>query len=285
MNLSSQRRRPNRVSKQHPCPICGKTDWCMVGDAFVVCMKVPSDRPKEMADGTAGWLHPVATVTAPRPVREEKPAPILNVGGTLQRWSYDCKQRSLIPLSARLGVTEQSLQLLNCLHAPYRDVWAFPMRDGNNGFTGIRLRKSIMVWSESEQKDVEQADKWAERGSHSGLFIPQTKPQALVLIVEGPTDTAAALTIGYFAIGRPNCCGGIEHLKVAIRKLRIQRAVIVSDLDDPGLRGAHTLAEHLPIPTAIMVCPVKDMRAFVNHGGDQQTMDAIISTLVWRQPR
>lgn len=261
-----------RVSKSRPCDHCGHHDWCFYGgDAFDLCMRTASDRPKTLADGSVGWLHRVGDAPAPRPVREEKPAPILNVSELLHSWRRGRSGDRLDELSVDLGVTTWSLEALGCVHAPYCQTWGFPMRSGDNSYTGIRLRNI-------------NGDKWAEKGSHQGLFLPQVEPQTTVLITEGPTDTAAALSIGYFAIGKPNCCGGIPHLQEAVKRLKIRRAVIVSDLDDPGLRGAQTLAMHLPIPTAILLCPAKDMRQAVKNGMDKEMCDAAIRQLVWRQP-
>ena len=104
------------------------------------------------------------------------------------------------------------------------------------------------------------------------------------MITEGPTDTAAAISLGYFAIGRPNCCGGIEFIKSALRYLGIRRAVIVSDLDDPGLRGATTLGLHLKIPWAILTVPSKDFRKAVMAWMTKQICDNSINQLLWQSP-
>lgn len=264
--------KPVRVTSQNKCPVCDHPDWCLVGDEWVLCMRVLSERPKNLADGSTGYLHAI-NGDRPKvvPTYQEKPAPLLNVSLLMDLWKKDRSGHRLDALSVDLGVTTWSLEVLECVHAPYHETYAFPMRSGDNSYTGIRLRKI-------------NGEKWAERGSHQGLFIPQVEPQKTVLITEGPTDTAAALSIGYFAIGKPNCCGGIEHLKIAVKKLGIRRAVIVSDLDDPGLRGAQTLAMHLPIPTAILLCPAKDMRQAVKNGMDKGMCDAAIHQLIWRQP-
>lgn len=42
-----------RVNRQHPCPICGHTDWCTYTSKYAVCMRVQSD--KEAKNG--GWVH------------------------------------------------------------------------------------------------------------------------------------------------------------------------------------------------------------------------------------
>jgi len=46
-----------RVSKRNPCPICGHDHWCyFLNEHTVVCMRVPSDRPKR-ASGFGGYIH------------------------------------------------------------------------------------------------------------------------------------------------------------------------------------------------------------------------------------
>lgn len=46
-----------RVSRKHPCPVCGKATWCMVAresdPSRTICQRVESSRRW----GTAGWLH------------------------------------------------------------------------------------------------------------------------------------------------------------------------------------------------------------------------------------
>ena len=259
---------PVRVGKNNLCPVCQRDTWCLVGTRYVVCMRVQSGQPKQLAGGEVGWLHPIGADYAPPVMERERPAPLLNVSETLTEWAAMRWSQSISTLSSELGVTNIALEQLGCVRAPYHETWAFPMRTGDNSVCGIRLRNI-------------EGKKWAERGSHAGLFIPQGGQQDTPLIVEGPTDCAAALTIGYYAIGRPSCSGGVDHLKELVKRSRFKRAVIVSDLDDAGLRGAKTLCEHLPIPTAILVCPAKDMRAFVNNGGDRIMLDAMIDQLVW----
>ncbi|ABO49519.1 toprim [Desulforamulus reducens MI-1] len=44
-----------RVNRQQPCPVCGKTDWCSFNDRIAICMRVESNHlvPGKMG----GWLH------------------------------------------------------------------------------------------------------------------------------------------------------------------------------------------------------------------------------------
>lgn len=264
--------KPVRVSRQNHCPICGKPDWCMVGDAYVLCMRVQSNKPKTLQGGEVGWLHVRGDHPPLRPENPEPPRPVLDVNKILEEWSQFRNGPRLTELSVNLGVSVLSLQALEVVHAPYHNTWAFPMRTGDNAYCGIRLRNL-------------KGEKWAQRGSHQGLFIPQMKlsSEQMILIVEGPTDCAAALTMGFYAIGRPSCSGGVDHLRTIIKHKNIRRAVIVADLDDPGLRGAKGLQELLPISTCILVCPAKDVRTFVNNGGNRDMIQSMVGQLLWRQ--
>ncbi len=43
-----------RHTRAHPCPICGKPDWCRsFDDGYVECMRVESNRPTR----NQGYLH------------------------------------------------------------------------------------------------------------------------------------------------------------------------------------------------------------------------------------
>jgi hypothetical protein len=100
-----------------------------------------------------------------------------------------------------------------------------------------------------------------------------------LLICEGPTDTAAALDLGFDGIGRPSCSSRIEMTgKAAKGRMEI---VIVGDGDAPGRRGAeklaHTMALHYP--TVKIVYPpdsVKDLRDWLGAGLSGETLQRII---------
>ncbi len=262
---------PVRVTTAHPCPICGRSSWCMIGDRDVFCMRVTSTKTKEFKDGSVAYLHPVGKTAQNLSTRTQRKPVTLDVRTVLKEWGRFNRSGSMGLLAENLGVTLESLESLGCTKAPMHGTWAFPMSNGEGEFCGIRLRR-------------DNGDKWAERGSHQGLFIPQVAFSPVILLCEGPTDTAAALSLGYSAVGRPNCCGGIEQIKTLVARLHVRMAVIVSDLDDAGLRGARTLQEHLPIATAILVLPSKDLRGAVRAGIDRATVDAMISQLIWRRP-
>jgi 5S rRNA maturation endonuclease (ribonuclease M5) len=105
------------------------------------------------------------------------------------------------------------------------------------------------------------------------------------LICEGPTDTAAALTLGYFGLGRPSCSGGTPHIIQTIKRLGILQVAIIADNDGPGLAGAKMLMEHLNIACCILVLPCKDLREFIASGGNQKTLDCIIKGTLWQRAK
>jgi hypothetical protein len=73
-------------------------------------------------------------------------------------------------------------------------------------------------------------------------------------------------------------------LKTFLSRNRFNQAVIVSDQDDPGLIGAKTLQEHLPIRSCIIVPPLRDLRESVKAGMDKQMIEGMIKQVVWKQP-
>lgn len=102
-------------------------------------------------------------------------------------------------------------------------------------------------------------------GSRNGLFIPQGKtPDGELWICEGPTDTAAALDLGHYAVGRPDCNGGGGFLQRFVRANHFSRAVIVADRDKPGQEGSHKLAREIHVTCRVWTppAPAKDLRAW-----------------------
>jgi DNA primase len=124
--------------------------------------------------------------------------------------------------------------------------------------------------------------KWAVRGSKAGLFIPfdagKRLPRSPLFVCEGPTDTAAALSIGFFAIGRPACLGQEEMVLTLIRKFHPQQIIVCYDNDKPGIAGADKLIRYIRCPVVRFVPPAKDLRHFVNLGGTKELVYSILGS-------
>lgn len=245
-------------------------------------MREPSDHPAK-----EGWYHPYAGKvqrTFRPPAREVTPS-MTNGEELMMSWECLASFQTQDYLARKLGVSRESLSWLRCAWAPVHKAWAFPMRDGDGKIVGIRLRN-------------EAGDKWAVKGSRQGLFIPayfegDQRYWDMCFVTEGPTDCAAMLSLGLYAIGRPSCNANPDQLKIALKNHQIRRVVIVSDNDDkrrlngqqwsPGLDGAKALGAALKLPHVIYVPPMKDVRDFLNSGGTKQLIMQEIASKVWKR--
>jgi DNA primase len=103
------------------------------------------------------------------------------------------------------------------------------------------------------------------------LFLPTAlRSGERLVIAEGPTDTAAILGLGFQAVGRPSCEGGVQQLVRLVRRLHVADVVIAADRDPPGQRGAARLADvlvqHAPVRVITPPEPAKDMREWIARG-------------------
>jgi hypothetical protein len=149
-------------------------------------------------------------------------------------------------------------------------TWAFPMKLGRGDVVGIRLRAG-------------NGRKWSVAGGREGLFIPADLPKcpAPLLIAEGPTDTAALLSMGLSAIGRPSCTGAVSQTVRLVQRLSPRSIAIVADADAPGRRGAHALGVVLAVytPSVRIIEPpagIKDVRAWRQQGATAADLMAAV---------
>lgn len=254
-----------RVSKQVPCGTCERPDWCLVKlgagsepEAYI-CARVES----RWRWGEAGWYHPVDG-REPHRGKRERWVQTLGAGESLDftRRARAASDRLIrcgaMPVVARdLGVSEVALERL--WTGVEGKAIVFPMRNGKFDVIGLRKR-----WPDGGKSSV--------RGSKNGVFVASNLTAGGTLYVtEGPTDTAALLTLHLPAIGRPSCNGGIKIVDELVQTLRPNRVVIVADADQPGQDGAHGLgaAVRLRVTDVRIVVPpepYKDAREWVEEG-------------------
>lgn len=248
-----------RVTRDRPCLVCGKPDWCCrtADGAAACCMRVES--PKPLRNG--GWLHRLDDGQNERTRPAARRMPAVTPTGTGRDWdalAESCRRRvdanALAGLARGLGVAADALTRLTV--GWDGAAWAFPMKDAAGRVVGIRRR-------------FPNGRKLSVKGGREGLFVPTDLPAAgLLLICEGPTDCAALLSLGLACIGRPSCTGGV---KLVCETARGRDAAIVADGDAPGHRGAATLAGALRLycPTVRVLTPpagVKDAREWLRRG-------------------
>jgi hypothetical protein len=227
-------------------------------------MRVQSDKPAK----SGGWMHRVEDVPrryVPPPARWQPPA--INAAKLMLEWRAATTATALAEFAASLGVSAPSLVAVGAAWAAPYSAWAFPMCDGYGGVVGVRLRN--------------ERGKFAVRGSRQGIFLADVPAQKTLFVCEGPTDTAAAVELGLFAVGRPNCCCGGPEIKVFARRMGCSRVVVISDNDKPGLDGARKVGGQLLLPFAVYVPPAKDLREFVRLGGTRGMIENTLNNTVW----
>ena len=127
-----------RVTRQRPCPICSKGDWCtFIGHddspEVVCCMRGESDQPAK----NGGWFHRLRDDDDwRRPIRrrairmmtDPKPA-----GIDFDRLAAECQAvtspEALGRLAADLGLSVESLRRLGVGWSVRHRAWTFPMSD------------------------------------------------------------------------------------------------------------------------------------------------------------
>jgi len=204
-----------RVTKDNPCPLCGREKWCMTNanGSAIVCTKQPSDRS---VGESGGWLHILD--------------PERNAGfkmSEMEQWHFRYN-RNLIEgideiVSELLGVSVESIRRLEVGFWPFGHLWTFPERDERGKIIGVLKRTN---------KGTKHMEKGGKRGLIYECPLPDTdKP---IIVVEGATDTLAAMDMGYVAIGRPSAEGGAKILR---ELLKGRDVIIIGENDDAGRKG------------------------------------------------
>ena len=238
---------------------------------MAICPRTPEGAISDL--GEAGYLHEVhPDHVTPRP------APAFESQNTVKvdfKWLSDIRRERAEPrlhdLARKLGV---SVDALRCLKVGYNDfdqTYTFPERDGHGNIIGILLR-----YPSGPKKRI--------KGSKSGLSYADAWDDGIgpAFAVEGPSDTAALMTLGLNAIGRPSNRGGYSHLADLLSDFPEDRNIVVLGDNDrkvdgfwPGKDGAIQTASEVSkrlertVYWALPPDGVKDARAWLNeHGGD-----------------
>jgi hypothetical protein len=258
-------RKWERVSRTKPCPVCGKPDWCVHVEGGTICPRTPEGSVRDLGD--AGYLHLDGTATARRrprtwPLREMHPDV-----GPIARECFNAADAPIHRerLSRLLDVDAGALERLGVGWNAERSAWTFPMSDGCGRIVGIQQRfrgtgdKRLMIM----------------KGHRSGLFEPIGMPDRSLggvdlVICEGASDTAAALSLGITAIGRLSCSAIQRETVERVRRLSPRSVIVVADNDAPGLEGAEKLLCALDgiAQTELRRPPdgIKDLRAWKQAG-------------------
>jgi hypothetical protein len=246
------------VTRSSPCPVCGKPDWCVHVDGGTICPRTES----RLRAGEAGWFHPDGEQRVRLPFRSWRIPPEGDDHGDLADRYFNAFNAgsARAALAARLEVGVGALERLRVGWNAALEAWTFPLRDARGRIVGIQNR-----FNSTDEKRV-------VRGHRAGVFEPaqlDVRGSAL-LVCEGASDTAAALTLGLEAIGRFSCEGTLSEVVSRVRLHRPRLVVIVRDNDEAGRRGADALLRALDgiVQASIRTPParIKDLRAWKQAG-------------------
>ena len=268
-----------RVTRSDPCPICGHSDWCLVAPdgTAAICPRTKDGAIKKCGDAgylhilddrhdghdrhrnSAKWRHTLTVV-------QGQDGQAQDFGQLSGQYQLQLTSERLHALARSLGLSAGSLQRLRL--GWDGSAWTFPMSDTFGKVIGIRRR--FLNGGKASVKD-----------SKTGLFIPMgLTGNDPLLLCEGPTDAAAALDLGFSAIGRPNCNSVVKMtVKAAQDRTEI---VVVADNDRAGGTGAERLAATLALccPCVKIIVPpdgIKDLRQWFNAGLTSEALRGTIA--------
>jgi hypothetical protein len=202
----------------------------------------------------------------PRPSRITISLPregVPNLGSMAEGFQHNAVVLGMIePLAQELGVTPSVLRRLAVGWNENARCWTFPLRDASLQVVGLNQR-------------FRNGDKRVMQGHHVGLYIPIDLPADLsghtLLVCEGGSDTAAALDMGFWPVGRFSCSTCEQMLVELVGRTRPAGVVIVADSDGPGRDGAASMA--FAITPRVASCRIieppegyKDLRCWLQGG-------------------
>lgn len=295
------------VTKDKPCPSCGKTDWCAWapdGDALR-CMRegaTPSGMVAGKTDRDGGKIYRYPKGTAPALKTSKRPVPPAGVpakfADVVTRLQSASTPETLAALATATGVPQTAwaklspgwadavaLRSMRAGGAGWEidrpeNAWAIPEYGGDGNVVGASLRAH----------DGRKGSPSSAVGARRGLVVPSDLHERgdPVLIVEGASDVAAGVAMGLAVVGRPSNRGGAEDLA---KLLEGRQVLVVGEHDAkpggkwPGRDGAIAVAGRLAaawgeaVPWTLPPQGSKDIRQYLTSkiagGLDANSADAM----------
>jgi hypothetical protein len=269
-----------RVGDKEECPVCGHKGWCLVArdGSSAICQRVESPKKRR----GAGYYHRLTDLPSNAPVRRPRaeppvagPTPAVDWEGLARacHGAIGTGRRELLAKS--LSVAPSALDRLAYGWSEDRACFTTPVRDARGSVIGIQTRGL-------------DGQKRMIKGSRQGLFVPDgLKGPGPLLICEGASDTAAALTLGFRALGRFSCTSGGDLLLERLQCVPERVVVVVSDSKPQEQEGAYDLARTLAnvgrrqVKVLEMPPGVKDLRTWLSTG---VTLSEVLRVVVCRFP-
>lgn len=262
----------DRVSAARPCPVCEKTDWCLLAadGSACICARVEQGAVKKCGD--AGYLHRlIEPVAATRPSKKKSPPQPNDWPVVATKLAIRFTPAHRLDLAHRLRLPPEAFDALPLIGVASETTEGttitFPESDAAGLVIGINRR-------------FPDDTKKAMRGGRRGLTLPVGWADRFgpVFVVEGPTDTLAMTAAELACVGRPSNRGGAELLAELLAEWPTDRAVIIVGERDakpngnwPGRDGAVSIARELarrlrrPIKWALPPIDSKDVRDWLTN--------------------
>jgi len=230
---------------------------------------------------TGGWLHFDKPLDTSRLESVPKPPPKVDAEPLAKEfYQHDLAPLIRNELAESLSVTTRSLELLRVgvgwdAHDGERFA-SFPSRNAEGKIVGITRR-----YRSGEKKTF--------AGTTNGIFYAPNWHEipGVILIVEGASDVAAAISVNICAIGRSSNVGGVTEILKLLQQHRHNRPIVVIGENDekphkrgchdyclidcpgcthcyPGKFGAEHVAAQLECGYAMPPSPLKDLRECVS---------------------
>ena len=270
-----------RVSREQHCPVCDHPDWCLVSrdGTAVICARVQEGSLRRC--GEAGYLHRLADRPAawrPQARRVVVSAAPADVSALAFEYHAAADREGHVDrLAQELGLSTESLRRFRVGWWAKEICSTWPMSDATGRIIGITRR----FWNGAKR---------IVPGHKAGVYVPDdlsVVPDAPVVVCEGGTDAVAGRDLGLQCVGRFSCTHGARLLVELVKACRPGLMVIIGDTDEPGRRGAQSLAAALlPYVPALKVveppAPFKDLRAWKQAGATFHDVHCLIAGV---QPR
>lgn len=245
-----------RCKKSSPCPICQRPKYCSVAadGSVACCTKVEDGSFQTTKNGH--WIHRLDADAVRDRAEIPHPAEPQEDWGAMARGFQDqTTDRQVDALAKRWGVDRQALREIGVGHNGQQ--FTFPMHGASGAVCGIRVR-------------MLNGNRWVITGGKNGIFRRLKPDTGRLLVTEGESDCAAALTLGEDAIGVP----GAEQdaaCEIAAIYGHGRDVVVIADNDERGAAGAQKLLENLigkakSVKLVRPPAPHKDLRAWLLAG-------------------
>lgn len=296
----------SRVTRHAPCPVCGSPSYCTFNPyaGIAKCMKVEEGSfAQKMSDLGPQFFHRLEEALQQKQYKKVKWKDVPRINNTqMRRWLRVWHERAKLDKlhdqrAKELGLSAESMRVLGvgwanqseillhktrCVHKGY---WTVPLYNENLNSVGVALQPPADATG--DERDL---TKKMISGSKPGMYATKTtRCGGTLLICEGFSDTATAITMGYHAIGRLSNTG-THNVIIAYVEQHLPDTVIVIPDNDPECKprareltemGALNMLDavrKLKIECVIMKpTTAKDLRQWYLNGGTRNALDKAIN--------